>query len=74
MKSIDTLDLNGTYSYADYLKWEFEERLELIKGKIFKNVTCTCYPPSEKLQGCFLLKYGNCLNTEMARFLQLHLT
>ncbi|GAB2704526.1 Uma2 family endonuclease [Mucilaginibacter koreensis] len=30
------LDLNKTYSYADYLKWAFEERLELIKGKIFK--------------------------------------
>lgn len=36
MESIDTLDFNGTYSYADYLKWQFEERLELIKGKIFK--------------------------------------
>jgi len=30
------LDLNKTYSYADYLRWTFEERLELIKGKIFK--------------------------------------
>ena len=30
------LDLNGTYSYADYLKWKFEERLELFRGKIFK--------------------------------------
>ena len=30
------LDLNGTYSYADYLKWNFEERVELLKGKIFK--------------------------------------
>ncbi len=30
------LDLNKAYSYADYLKWHFEERLELIKGKIFK--------------------------------------
>ena len=30
------LDLNGTYSYADYLLWQFSERLELIKGKIFK--------------------------------------
>jgi Uma2 family endonuclease len=29
------LDLNGTYTYADYLKWTFEERLEIIKGKIF---------------------------------------
>lgn len=30
------LDLSKTYSYADYLQWTFEERLELIKGKIFK--------------------------------------
>lgn len=33
---LSDLDLNKTYSYADYLKWTFEERLELIKGKIFK--------------------------------------
>lgn len=33
---INDLDLNGTYTYADYLLWQFEERLELIKGKIFK--------------------------------------
>lgn len=25
-----------TYTYADYLKWQFEERLELFKGKVFK--------------------------------------
>ena len=30
------LDLSQEYSYADYLQWTFEERLELIKGKIFK--------------------------------------
>jgi len=30
------LDLSKTYSYADYLQWTFEERLELIKGKIFR--------------------------------------
>lgn len=30
------LDLNKTYSYADYLKWAFTERLELIKGKVFE--------------------------------------
>ena len=28
------LDLNGTYSYADYLTWQFDEAIELIKGKI----------------------------------------
>ena len=30
------LDLNGIYTYWDYLKWQFEERVELIRGKIFK--------------------------------------
>lgn len=30
------LDLNKVYSYADYFKWQFEERVELIKGKVFK--------------------------------------
>ena len=33
--TFDQLDFNGTYTYADYLKWTFAERLELIKGKIF---------------------------------------
>lgn len=33
---INQLDLNGTYTYADYLLWQFEERLELIRGKIFR--------------------------------------
>lgn len=32
----DQLDLSKTYSYADYLLWQFDERVELIKGKIFK--------------------------------------
>lgn len=32
---IDQLDMNKTYSYADYFSWKFIERLELIKGKIF---------------------------------------
>ncbi|MBC7439088.1 MAG: Uma2 family endonuclease, partial [Flavobacterium sp.] len=30
------LDLNGSYTYADYLLWQFSERLEIIKGKIFE--------------------------------------
>lgn len=33
---IEQLDLNGSYTYADYLKWQFQERLELFRGKIFK--------------------------------------
>ncbi len=34
--SLDQLDLNGTYTYADYITWQFSERVELILGKIFK--------------------------------------
>ena len=30
--NIDDLDLNKQYSYADYLTWQFDERVELIKG------------------------------------------
>ncbi len=30
------LDLSKTYTYADYFKWTFDERVELIKGKIFR--------------------------------------
>ncbi|MBC7440609.1 MAG: Uma2 family endonuclease [Flavobacterium sp.] len=34
--NLSDLDLTKTYSYADYLLWQFEERVELIKGKIFE--------------------------------------
>lgn len=33
---LSDLDLSKTYTYADYLQWKFDERIELIKGKIFK--------------------------------------
>jgi Uma2 family endonuclease len=33
---LSDLDITKTYTYADYLEWTFNERLELIKGKIFK--------------------------------------
>ena len=34
--SLDQLDPNGSYTYADYLLWKFEERVELLRGKIRK--------------------------------------
>ncbi len=30
--SVQDLDPNKVYSYADYLTWQFEERIELLKG------------------------------------------
>lgn len=33
---ISQLDLQGVYTYADYLTWQFEQTVELIKGKVLK--------------------------------------
>jgi len=40
IKDISELDLSKIYTYADYLTWWFEERVELFKGKIH-NVGAT---------------------------------
>ena len=35
--NINQLDpINGLYTYAEYLLWKFEERVELFKGKLGK--------------------------------------
>ena len=34
--SLSQLDRAKSYTYADYLLWQFEERVELIKGKILE--------------------------------------
>jgi Uma2 family endonuclease len=36
VKNFSDLDLTKTYTYADYLLWQFSERVELIKGYILK--------------------------------------
>ena len=55
--SIAQLDINGRYSYADYLRWKFEESVELIKGRLMPMPT-----PTRKHQGIswqLTLKIGN---------------
>lgn len=36
ISSLSELDLQGYYTYADYLTWKFRERVELLKGQVFK--------------------------------------
>ncbi len=36
VREFNDIDASLTYSYANYLNWLFEDRVELIKGKIFK--------------------------------------
>lgn len=33
---VEEPDASATYSYTDYLTWKFEERVELIRGRIMK--------------------------------------
>lgn len=41
----------GIYSYADYLTWEFEEMVELIKGKVFKSAAAAPRRIHQKISG-----------------------
>ncbi len=55
---LSQLDLNKKYSYADYLTWQFDEMVELIKGKIYSMSPA----PSKKHQfilGNIYLILGN---------------
>lgn len=57
--SLDQLDPNGTYTYADYLLWQFTERVELLRGRIMKMSA-----PSRKHQGILTnltISLGNAL-------------
>ena len=57
--TFEELDLNGTYTYADYLKWTFDERLEIIKGKIFPMSAPARM--HQKVSGKFFNKIANFL-------------
>ncbi len=57
--TISHLTINKLHSYADYLKWQLEERIELIKGKIYEMSG-----PSrvhQKLSGRIFLEVGTFL-------------
>ena len=36
MTDINQLDLSKKYTYADYLTWQFDERVGLIRGRVFR--------------------------------------
>ena len=52
------LDLNKTYTYADYLTWRFQERVELIKGWIYK-MSPAPKRLHQKIEGRLFLRMGN---------------
>ncbi|MFF5382811.1 hypothetical protein [Pedobacter suwonensis] len=58
VRHFNELDASLTYSYSNYLNWLFPERVELIKGKIFKMSPA---PSSvhQEIVGNIFLKLGN---------------
>ena len=57
---VEEPDISGTYTYSDYLTWQWDEMTELIKGKIFKMSPA---PSSthQKISGRLFLGIGNFL-------------
>lgn len=56
--SLDQLDFSRQYSYADYFRWKFEERVELIKGYIYE-MGPTPTPLHQRILGELLFRFGN---------------
>jgi Uma2 family endonuclease len=61
--SLDQLDLSKRYSYADYFRWKFEERVELIKGFIYKMSPAPA-PSHQKVSLQLTLEFGNFFKKE----------
>jgi Uma2 family endonuclease len=60
--NISQLDLNKRYTYADYLTWAFDERLELIKGWIYK-MSPAPKRKHQKVSFKLLMSFGNYFNS-----------
>jgi len=60
VREFNDIDASSTYSYANYLNWLFQDRVELIKGKIFKMSPA---PSSihQEIVGNIFRKIGNFL-------------
>lgn len=63
---ISALDVNNVYTYADYLTWQFPERVELIDGHIFKmpRAASTLY---QQISGAFLTAFVSYLKGKTSR-------
>lgn len=59
--NLSQLDMNATYTYADYLMWRLKERVELFKGKILKMSPAPS-PTHQRIARKLSLNLGNFFN------------
>jgi len=64
--SLAQLDPNGTYSYADYLTWQFDELVELLRGKVVRRISAPA-EPHQKTVGELAFAFGNYLRRQTCR-------
>ena len=65
--SFSQLDLSKQYSYADYLAWEIEERLEIIKGWVIRMAAPSI--PHQTISMAMTLEMGPFFKKHSCRFL-----
>lgn len=66
LTDIKQLDLNRRYTYADYLTWQFDEMVELIRGRVFKMSPAPSRAHQEVL-GSLHLQIGHYLSGKSCR-------
>jgi Uma2 family endonuclease len=57
--SLSQLDPEGSYTYADYLLWKFEERIEILRGRIAQMAAPN--RTHQRISGRLFLALGNAL-------------
>ncbi|NJL76991.1 MAG: Uma2 family endonuclease [Saprospiraceae bacterium] len=64
--NINQLDFNQLYTYADYLTWQFSERVELLRGKIMLKMPAPSRMHQE-ISTKILLKIGQFLENSTCK-------
>jgi Uma2 family endonuclease len=69
LTDISQLDFKKQYTYSDYLTWQFSERVELIKGWVYKMSPAPrrCH---QKIEGAIHAKIWNYLEKEQCEVYQ----
>jgi Uma2 family endonuclease len=68
INKLSQLDLSKRYSYADYLTWQFSERVELLKGFISKMAPGPSYHHQSSHRDLFGMMYLFFLNKKCEIF------
>src|SRR5690554_6751776 len=67
---LPTGQAGGRYSYADYLTWQMEEMVELIKGKVFRSAAAAPRRIHQEISGKVFARLFNFLEGKQCQVYQ----